>query len=234
MKFAVVVLAAIAAGEFSNAALPKQPQVQPQVDSALQRGSSARLKALRSTGPKAYTELRAVAFDPEKPYQIRWRALMSLAWMGQKESLKDLEVAIASKDWFMRDGALLAIAKVDPNLGVKHARKLLKDAALVVRTTAVKVIRKANDLDSEHLLWEELYKKINFRGNQSLWVRRHIVETLADFSSAGTERKFADILDDTDASLHPPAMRALEKLTGKHPGRESRLFWKTWAKNNFQ
>jgi hypothetical protein len=46
--------------------------------------------------------------------------------------------------------------------------------------------------------------------------------------------KFAAILDDPDRRLHEPAMRALEKLTGKKPGRTSRLFWKTWAKNHFQ
>ena len=206
----------------------------PGVNKALSKTSIARIADLRSKGPKVYGELRTVAFDPEKPYQIRWRALMSLAWMGQKESKQDLELALKSKDWFMRDGALLALSQIDSVSAKIWARKLLADPALVVRTTAVKVIRRLNDTESETQLWGELYRKINYRGNQSLWVRRHIVETLAEFSSQGTEKKFAVLLDDPDQSLHLPAMRALERLTGKKPGRASRLFWKTWAKNNFQ
>ncbi|HEX4922480.1 MAG TPA: HEAT repeat domain-containing protein [Bdellovibrionales bacterium] len=204
------------------------------VESALSKKSVERIATLRSKGPKMYRDLHKVAFDESQPYQIRWRALMSMAWMGQKESVRDLERALSSKDWFMRDGGLIALSKVEPTKGRVWARKLLADPALVVRTTAVKTIRELNDTESEARLWEELYRKNNYRGTQSLWVRRHIAEALADFSSKGTEMKFAALLDDSDRSLHEPAMRALEKLTGKNPGRQSRLFWKNWAKNRFQ
>lgn len=223
------VTAALCVSSSAEAAIGPTP-----VESALNQKSVERIATLRSKGPKMYRDLHKAAFDEAQPYQIRWRALMSMAWMGQKESVGDLEKALVSKDWFMRDGALIALAKVEPSKARVWARKLLNDPALIVRTTAVKTIREMSDTESETQLWTELYRKNNYRGTQSLWVRRHIVETLADFSSKGTEQKFAALLDDSDRSLHGPAMRALEKLTGKKPGRESRLFWKTWAKNHFQ
>ena len=109
------------------------------------------------------------------------------------------------------------------------ARKLLSDPSLVVRTSAVKVIRESNDRASESHLWQELYHKINYRGAQSLWIRRHIVETLSDFSTQGSEGQFVSLLDDPDRSLHAPAMKALEKLTGQTS--QSRKFWKAWAQH---
>lgn len=198
------------------------------VEDALKLQVEDRIQALRIKGPNSYRELRKIAFSQEKPYELRWRSVMSMAWLGGKESVVDLEKAIEMNDWYMRDAALKGLQKVHKEKAITWARKLLNDPALVVRTAAVKVLHDLNDTASEKLLWEKLNAPENFRGEQSLWIRRQIVVALSDFAAKGTEKKFAQLLDDKDKTLHVPAMRGLERLTGKYMDEDPKKALQKW------
>lgn len=147
------------------------------------------------------TELKKIVFDNQATITERWKALMKLSVSKGRASLPDLEQALNSKDWFLRDGALRATCAIDESLGKKWARYLLSDPALVVRTTAVDMIRRLNDLDAKENLWSELNQKRNFRFGNSLWVRKHIVAVLLQFDPEMKDERFATLLDDKDLAI---------------------------------
>ena len=232
-----LLVATLVVGLFTNAfaAVPKKvanPKIKKSmlVEDALKLQIEDRIQALRMKGPNSYRDLRKIAFSAEKPYELRWRAVMSMAWLGGKESVVDLEKAVEMNDWYMRDAALKGLQKVNKDKAIVWAKKLLNDPALVVRTAAVRVIHDLNDTSSEALLWEKLNAPENFRGDQSLWIRRHIVAALSDFAAKGTEQRFAKLLNDKDKTLYVPAMRGLERLTGKFMDEDPKkalALWKT-------
>lgn len=152
-------------------------------------------------------EFKKVAFDTDATITERWKALMKLSVIKGKDSLPELEQALHSKDWFLRDGALRATCAIDENLGKKWARVLLNDPALVVRTTAVAMLRRMNDLQSKELLWHELESKKNFRFGQSLWVRKHIVETLKQFDPQMQDQRFVALAHDSDIAVREMVRR---------------------------
>lgn len=197
-----------------------------------------RLDVLRSHGKDTYRQLRTTAFDPNQDLKVRWKALMSMAMIGKDESLRELEQAAQSPDWFMRDASLKAMARVTPPSALKWARKLISDPSLVVRTSAVMVLKQFRDRSSASLLWEKLYAPENFRGSQSLWIRRHIVEALAAIKPAHSEDKFLKLFDDPDTRLYEPAVLGLETVTGVKLGMASddigmkKNFWRRWAAQN--
>lgn len=189
---------------------------------------------LKKQGKMGLLQLRKIAFADHHIIETRWKALMTLTMIAGPESLPDLELALRNSDWFMRDAGLKAMAKVAPEKAKIWAKKLMSDPALVVRSSAVQVIKNLKDQTATDLLWEKLYASNNFRGAQSLWVRRHIVETLSTFAKKGDEPKFIKVLADKDKSLHSSASMALTRITGLEPQRKDKSFrsdsefWQSW------
>lgn len=208
MKFSVVTLLFVFADAF--AAIPNK---QESVLTALRLSPPQRLQIIRQQGKEGIRQVREIAFNQKLPIESRWKALTTLVHIAGKESLPDLERALESSDWFMRDVGLKSLETVDATHAKQWARRLTSDPALVVRTSAVGVIKRLNDSSAVPLLWEKLYSLQNYRGAQSLWVRRHIVETLSTFAQKGDEEKFKKILTDKDTSLHKPALAALNRLS---------------------
>lgn len=197
-----------------------------------------RMEFLAKLGPKAYKELMTVAFDSNYGMKVQWRALTAMAMLGKTNAIPEMERALGHKDWYLRNAGLVVINEIKPSKAREWAKKLMSDPSLIVRTEAVSVLRKNRDLSARNLLWEKLYDKQNFRGTASLWVRRHIVETLGEMKTKGDEMKFLKVLDDKDKTLHPAALSALESLTRKHLGephdsvnQKARLWKKFFAKN---
>lgn len=197
-----------------------------------------RLSALKAQ-PHAYENLKTVMFTKSNSMDLRWKAVTAASRVGTVAQAKaDLVRALQSPEWYMRNAGLIALLNVDHSQALTWARKLLSDKALVVRSAAVDVISQSHDVTSASLLWQKLYAKENFRGRQSLFIRRRIVETLGDIEAKGNEGKFVAVLQDNDASLHEPAIEALERLT-KHtvglPGQPlnaRRAQWQQWYKTN--
>lgn len=185
-----------------------------------------------------YPELIHIANSEKAAIPDRWKALTLAAYIGRDKAVKDLEAALKSKEWFMRNAALLGLKIHHPLRAQSAARNLLKDKALVVRSAAVEVLGPDLDRKSRDLLWEELNADYNFRKKQGLWIRSQILGHLSEKPDAKESQLFVKALMEKDSSMHAPAITALEKLTQKkltaRNGTQKRELWIQWAKSQPQ
>ena len=240
---ALLVLPLLSAGAAHAAVAKKQVHAPTPAKMILVRATkealdlpiSNRLQALESQGEQGYGNLVSIMFDEKMPMESRWRAVTAAGRIGQAQAKPEIVRALGRSEWFMRNAGLVAMAGIDQAEAVAWARKLVSDKALVVRTAAVETLAELKDRASASLLWQKLYAKENFRRGQSLFVRRHIVETLAVLEPTGSEGKFVEVLSDKDASLHPFAILALEHMTNVRfneaaPLPLQREHWQSWWK----
>jgi HEAT repeat protein len=201
---------------------------------SLQLPFNDRLAALHEQGEVATQNLVSVIHDRKGTLETRWRAVTALGRVGGPDARAELERAFSDSDWFIRNAALVTMRQYDSARALYWAKKLLQDKALVVRSAAVDTLAQFNDRSSTEALWQSLAASENFRGQQSLFIRRRIVETLAQLESSGHEGKFIAVLNDRDESLHEPALHALERLTKTSMNRETaslkvqRAQWLRW------
>ena len=185
-----------------------------------------RLQIISERGQKGFSELSSIAFDESQDLETRWRAITTLGRVHASASRSLLEKALKSPDWYMRNAALIVAPYNNRSWALNWSRILLHDPALVVRTAAVQSLRQLNATEAEGLLWEKLYSSENYRSGESLWIRKHILAALLQFSKPGSEGRFISVLNDKDSSLHPIAMQALEKITRRKFA--DRTEWQTW------
>lgn len=157
--------------------------------------------------------LKALSFDRRQGLDVRWRSLTALANLGAKSYRWEVEEALKSRDWFMRNAGLLAIQHDDRDLAIRWSKKLLNDPALVVRTQAVKNLI---DLKAEarEELWSGLFAKGNYHDSQSLWVRAYMAKALALVATPKDEKRFLRLLMDNDPRVQRSAVQGLERATG--------------------
>jgi hypothetical protein len=215
--------------------VPKTSILLDETRAALALPLENRIQVLEKQGEGGYQNLVAIMFDEKAAMDLRWRAVTAAGRTGHDQAIPELELALKSKEWFLRNAALVSMIGIDQQIAARWARGLLSDQALVVRTAAVQAIGVIKDVDSRSLLWTKLYAKENYKGDQGLLIRRHILSTLAKLESRGSEKKFIEVLNDTDDSLHPIAINALEKITQKPLGKPTdsistkRAHWLAWA-----
>jgi HEAT repeat protein len=226
-------LAILISNQNAKGAVPKK-QIGTPIEKILSKKSITKFEELRDLGPEVYPELRKMAFDEKRHLKVRWSAFMAMVRLGEKESLPEVAEALKSRDWYLRMAAIRVLPALDKEQAYKAALKGLDDSALVVRTAAVDTLGILKRPQSAGSLWAELYSKDSYIKKSSLWIRRHIVEALADLAPAGSEAKFIKVLDDSDSTLYAPAIKGLERLTGKKLGSADvppvykRHFWKKW------
>lgn len=179
-------------------------------------------------------DLRTIAFSDKYSMTERWNAFMSYVQKENKNSMPEIKSALLSEDWFMRDAALKILPLVDAQVAKDQAQIILqKDKSLIVRTTAVDILKSLNDKASAKLLWEALKDKKNFRKKQSLWIRPRILTTLIAFEDKNYS-EYIKLLDDSDIRLQKLALFALEKFMNKKMGNDKDSLdihigrWKTW------
>lgn len=194
-------------------------EISPQIDNARSLVITAlklpirnRVQALQSQGSDAIAQLKNIVLSRRQPYELRWRAVTVLPMIAGEQSLDFLEQCLKHKSWFIRSAGLVAVKRVNQDKALFWAHKLLNDHALVVRSQAVEVMHHIGDPSSRKFLWDELYQARNFRGGQSLWIRRQIVEALVDLSLYSDEKKLLNLLSDSDQTLHKPAQHALQRI----------------------
>jgi HEAT repeat protein len=188
------------------------------VPDILTKPIAERVKEFRDLRDDGHKILSAAAFDVHNNLQLRWRALTTMGRMNADEFQKDLEKALLSREWFMRNAALIAIQNSAREVALRWSTKLLNDPALVVRTQAVRNLIQIDGREAESKLWEQMFSRANFRGNESLWVRAHIAEALARFGLKGRTENFHRLLLDPDRRLHKWAILGLENSTGMKMG----------------
>jgi HEAT repeat protein len=213
----------------------------PQTVSAIELLSlpeANRLEIAKQHPKDLYPDLIQMAFAEDRSVPTRWKALVLAAQINVEGSTSDVDRALKSSQWFMRNAALVALKSSQPEKAQKAAVQLLNDKALVVRSAAVQTIDDKPEESAREALWTGLNADYNFRGGQGLWVRREILEKLALNPERQEYREFADTLKDKDASLHTASITALEKLTKKHFGNsksslaQKQKLWANYLKKN--
>lgn len=180
----------------------------------LEKPMPERIGEVRKDPKHAYPALIETAFDPKRNLRLRWRALTTMGKVDALYFKKELEKALKSRDWFMRNAALIAVLNADRATAVKWSTESLKDSSLMVRTQAVRNLVGLEAKESEEALWRELWSRQNFRKKESLWIRAHIAEALARLADQGHRKAFERLLLDPDPRLHRWAVLGLEKATG--------------------
>ena len=175
-----------------------------------------RLQSLSTYGQANFPILKALVLSRYEEMPVRWKALTSLARLYPEKSRPIILKSLRSSVWFLKNAGLIAMEIIDPKESVRWAGHLLNDPSLVVRTAAVNTIKKHKAEQYKFQLLEKLNSKDSFYKNKSLWIRHHIVSTLALFAQPGEEHIFISFLQDPDERLYPASISALEKLTGKN------------------
>ena len=174
-----------------------------------------RKQALLRYGANSFIVLKNLVFSDKEKMPIRWKALISLARLYPEKSRPLVQNALYSSVWFLRNAGLIAMEIIDRKAGLRWAGDFLHDPSLVVRTAAVNMIKKHKASQYKIQLLGKLNAPDSFYKKKSLWIRYHIVSALAAFCEPGEEKMFISFLRDSDERLHPSAIVALEKLTGK-------------------
>jgi HEAT repeat protein len=213
--FKIIPCLLVLASSLASASIPKNDT---SLEKILSQKNEKKYSDIKKLGPQGYKDLKKIAFNEDRTLGMRWKAFMAMVRIGKKDSLPEVDQALRSSDWFMREAALHVLPVLDQEKAFQAAMRGLDDQALVVRSTAVKTLRVLKRPESAEKLWGELYSKENYMRKKSLWIRKYIVEALADIAPANTEDKFVKILDDNDSLLFEPAIRGLERITGKKLG----------------
>ena len=161
----------------------------------------------------AFRTLKKLAFQDKTPLEIRWKALMSLSLLFPQKSQSLLKKASRDKRWFMRNAGLMGLTYSHSESARKEALRLLKDPSLIVRTAAVKVLKRhGQPLKDAPYLWEALYSPQNFRGGKSLWIRQHIVDVLAQWQikKGLYDDVLAKALSDKDDAVRVETLKILK------------------------
>lgn len=172
------------------------PAIEIQVQSAMKQKSSLVDSALDATGSM----------------RSRWQAWMLAAELGALQS-SHYQRAFRSKEWFVRNFALLTLAKENPTQARDRALQILaQDPALVVRSAAVKVLQQHSDRVVREALWSEFHRARNQRKGQSLWIRGQILEVLAQKPERPELARFAKLMENPEIDLRKLAARAIQSL----------------------
>jgi hypothetical protein len=183
----------------------------PDLKKVLQLPMDERIEFARQMGLRGMHELNKMAFDQRETLDHRWRALTLLVRVYAKDSQPFLERALKSDEWFMRNAALVVLPYADRRWAVQQAMQSLSDPALIVRTAAVKTLRRLHATESQAVLWERLSDAQNYHRGEPLWIRRHMIEALEQFSSPKDKAKFSLALKDSDPSVRKVAERVVAK-----------------------
>lgn len=174
-----------------------------------------RRQVLLEDRARASVILKNLVLSDKEGMRIRWAALITLARVAREDISRPVIIsALRHPEWFLRNAGLLAMEMIDPSMSLWWADHLLDDPSLLVRTAGVDLIRRQKAQSYKWRLLEKLNDSDSFHKNNSLWIRHHIIQALAEFAESGEERFFISVLRDSDTRLHPFALSALEKLTG--------------------
>lgn len=174
-----------------------------------------------------------IAQDGKSPMSARWKALIEAAEMANYSQIEEIKAFAKSKDWYMRNAALVALEKINVNHAMDEAQVLLKDKALVVRSAAVDILAKRFTRENRNLMAIELSKPYNFSGKQSLWIRPKIFNLIASKAAIEDRGFYAKYLFDSDEKIAQTAASTLEKITDvSFQGKNRVNDWRQYAKKS--
>lgn len=145
----------------------------------------------------------------------RWVALINAAKVATADELGQIKKFSESKEWYMRNAALVALNKVDKAAAMTEAKRLIYDRSLVVRSAAVEIISSNLSEENKNILSVEMSKAYNFHKTSSLWIRKQIVEKFSLAASLADRDFFVRGLFDSDKEIAGMSAKILSKITGQ-------------------
>lgn len=188
------------------------------LENVLNQNMLERVAEFKRRGSAAREFLRLTAQRRDASLNLRWRAITTMGRLDPVGYRSDLEKALRSNEWFVRNAAAIAIRNAGRDTAVSWSTRLLRDPALVVRTQAVRNLIDLDARETDSILWKMLFDKVNFRGDDGLWVRAHLAEAVAKFSGRHRVQDFRRLLNEDDERLHKWALIGLERATGMRIG----------------
>lgn len=163
----------------------------------------------------------------------RWGALIQAAKVASFEQLEQIRKFSESKEWYMRNAALVALSKISQNAAMTEAKKLLYDKSLVVRSAAVEIIGTHMNVENKSILATEMTKAYNFHKSSSLWIRKQIVEKMSEGADITDRDFFVRGLFDSDKEIAQMSAKILSIITGEQvDGTKQVEKWQELVKQN--
>lgn len=158
------------------------------------------------------------------PY-ARYLALLERVEASPDEEAARLAVGmLQDRAWLVREGALIALAKLGRTDSGQSARPLLSDPHPMVRETACRTLAALGDRGAAADLVRTL------ANDQAMEVRRAAAEALGKLGEVGqAARALVGALGDSDPSVRLAAVESLQALSGESYGPEDRPAWERWA-----
>ena len=170
----------------------------------------------------SYGHLKQRAFSEESSLSEKWQSLQKMARKDARKFQKDVEIALKSKAWYMRNAALVALNATSlKSLSQKWSRKLLFDKSLVVRTQAIRNLIELKDDGYSEKIYEALNHRLNFRGTYSLWIRPYLAKALVMQPPKDWKKVYRTMLGDKDAQVQAWGVIGLEKQSGLRLGKKT-------------
>src|SRR4051812_42518629 len=85
------------------------PKMSDSVRSSLDLPMGQRLSSLRKQGPDGYLALTKIMFDENETMNNRWKAVTAAARIGGVDAKPEIERALKSQTWYMRNAGLVAM-----------------------------------------------------------------------------------------------------------------------------
>ena len=136
-----------------------------------------------------------------------------------------------------RLGSVSGLGLVGDKRAIPSLESALEDKAMMVRAAAADALGGLRQPASADALGKALNNPANFRGGQSLFVRKHIVDAIGSIGSRSSLELLVSSIEDADPAVQLSARNALTRITGESFGRGSSVTaeetdaWKTWWKS---
>jgi HEAT repeat protein len=173
-------------------------------------------------------ELSKVVQNDKLSESDRWSAIISASKKDGAMAIPVLEGMLNQKkySWYTRTAIAQGLVVVGGPGAIKVLQWMLEDRSLVVRTVVVDALGDMKDPASLTPLTEEMKNKRNFIGEQSLWIRKHLVDAIAKTGQKKSIPVLITYLDDPDTEVAERAKKNLSsyvKMDGKSD----------WSKRNW-
>lgn len=183
-------------------------------------------KRLLKSDKKTLDKLMSVAEDTAVPLDLRWKSIMALGFLENGSASPGYLSLANSKEWFVKNGLMIAMDENNHPLKYSIAKKYVKDPSLIVRSTAFDILMK----DSSHrdLLWEELFNSQNVKKARSLWVRPKIIKHMVQNPKSYERALFEKLLKEKEPEIVGLATQGMSKINALSAVKETPKTTKTF------
>lgn len=209
MMIKLIVLSLISASA-ALAAVPVKPLVSVDVEMEILALPLSNQKRLLKSDAKTIQRLMTVAQDTNQELDMRWKSIMALGFLESSSPSPVYLSLLSSKEWFVKNGLLIAM---DENVHPQRfavAKNLVKDPSLIVRSSAFDILMQ--EPHHRDLLWEELFSAQNIKKKRSLWVRPKIIAYMNKNPKSYERSFFEKLAKENEPEITKLAEQGLQKI----------------------